>query len=194
MRAVGCIAVAGWLLAGSLAAAVPDGLDARLAAVNAGMSDTIAFREERHSELLTTPALFEGTLSYDPESHVIAKRVTTPVAVSMTVDERYVTVDRDGETRRLKLSRRPELRALLAGFSGLLRGDTAQLDEHFELAFSDDEAGWRLEMTPRSRRLAKHVEALLVHGNGDTVTTLRTRMTNGDWQLMHLGDAQGDGE
>lgn len=169
------------------AAAAPSMLETRLAAIHDAMVEEVAFREERHSPILAEPAVFEGVLRYDAESNVMTKQVQFPEAVSMTVDSRYVSVERDGKTRRIKLGSRPELRALLSGFRGLLSGDTRQLEKHFELDFSDDGEKWRLEMTPRSRRLARHVEVMIVDGTADRVGGICTRMTNGDWQHMSLG-------
>ncbi|MEL7447827.1 MAG: LolA-related protein [Pseudomonadota bacterium] len=186
-------ALVAWL-ACAHAVAAPPGLEEKLQSLRAGVLEEVAFREERHSDVLTKPAVFEGRLTYDAEANVMSKLVEAPVPVSMTVDERYVTVTRDDKTRRLKLSKRPELRALLAGFRGLLTGDTDALEENFHLEFGDldfgeldpsgSDATWRLTMTPRSRRLKKHVDALLVDGNEQRVTAICTQMTNGDWQHM----------
>ena len=195
-------ALAAWLAAAQ-AVAAPPGLEEKLQALRAGMLEEVAFREERHSDVLAEPAVFEGRLTYDAEANVMSKLVESPVPVSMTVDERYVTVTRDDKTRRLKLSARPELRALLAGFRGLLTGDTDALEEYFDLDFADldfadSDATWRLTMTPRSRRLRKHVNALLVDGTDTRVTAICTQMTNGGWQHMTLeappdsGQAPGD--
>ncbi len=184
-------ALAAWLvtgltagLAGVHALAAPPGLEERLQALRAGMLEEVAFREERHSDVLAEPAVFEGRLTYDAATNVMSKHVESPLPFSMTVDERYVTVTRDDKSRRLKLSARPELRALLEGFRGLLTGDIDALEEHFELDFVDSDEAWRLTMTPRSRRLARHVDALLVDGDQSRVTAICTQMTNGDWQHM----------
>ncbi len=48
-------------------------------------------------------------------------------------------------------------------------------------------------MTPRSRRLAKHVEVMIVDGTESRVTSICTRMTNGDWQHMTLGPQSDEG-
>lgn len=180
---------AGWLaclLLASAATAAPTGLEHRLLVIRDAMSGNIAFREERHSPILARPAVFEGMLSYDRDANVMRKQVESPQAVSMTVDERYVSIERDGKLRRIRLRSRPELRALLAGFRGLLTGDTAQLEKHFELAFIESGDTWELRMTPRSRRLASHVEVMIVDGTESRVTSICTRMTNGDWQHMTL--------
>lgn len=178
---------------GSAAAAAPPALDARLAAIRGTLVDEVPFWEERHSPLLAKPAVFEGMLRYDATANVMSKLVQSPEAVSMTVDDRFVSVEREGKTRRIKLKGRPELRALLAGFRGLLTGDTQELEKHFELAFSESDDTWQLEMTPRSRRLAKHVEVMIVDGTHSGVTAICTRMTNGDWQHMTLGARNEDG-
>ena len=181
-------------MAGVSVSAAPPALEARLATIRGVMADEVRFREERHSQILAQPAIFEGTLRYDSDAGVMSKIVESPVPISMTVDDRLVSIERDGKVRRIKLTSQPELRALLAGFRGLLTGDVGGLEKHFELSFTESVGGWRLRMVPRSRRLAKELEEMIVDGTDSGVAGICTRMANGDWQHMTLGDRQDSGE
>ncbi len=146
----------------------------------------IAFREERHSELLTQAAVFEGRLIYDPESRSLKKAVTHPNAVSMTMNDQTLIIETSEGRRRFSLRTRPALRAIMAGFRALVEGDVDALESHFESTYEQQADEWRLVLTPRAKRLAKRMKSMTIIGRNSRIDSIATLMNNGDRQFMTL--------
>ncbi|MFK8014593.1 MAG: LolA-related protein [Gammaproteobacteria bacterium] len=170
----------------ALASGQESDVGARLETLRLQSVEQIPFLEERHSVILAEPALYRGYLRYDPATRLMQKVVESPQAVTMAVDESNIYLERDGERRTIGLRSRPELGALLAGFRGLLEGDSEQLEKYFTLDYLEDAESWTLRLTPRNRRLKRHVDELVVDGRDATVSGIRTQMKNGDWQQLIL--------
>ena len=164
-----------------------DAVRARLAQLRLQSVQEIPFLEERHSSVLVEPALYRGYLRYDPATRLMSKVVEAPQPVTMAVDAQNIYLERGGEKRSISLRSRPELGALLAGFRGLLEGDSEQLETYFTLDYAEAaDNTWTLRLRPRNRRLKRHVEELIVDGRDALVSGIRTQMRNGDWQQLVL--------
>jgi len=195
----GCvIALIAYLLIHSPSALADDALKQRLQTVSAyllneqnrenpnqGKHET-GFEEKRFSELLSEPAIFSGTLVYEPATRSMSKIVSEPDEISMIMTEKAVIIESSEGKRRLSLRARPALRAILVGFRALVEGDIEALRSHFELDYKDNDSVWTLVLTPRSQRLARRLTSLVVSGQDTQVDSMVTTMQNGDRQEMTL--------
>ncbi|HEX7769216.1 MAG TPA: LolA-related protein, partial [Dokdonella sp.] len=168
-------------------AAPPDpAADAR--AIVAGLARTpparTAYTEVRWSSLLERPLVLRGELEYLGPGQ-LGKRVDTPYREQMTVADGMGKVQRgDAAARTFSLGQAPELEGFLRGFAALLGGDAAALERDFTLALDGGDAGWRLTLKPRDRRLAQRIRAIEVDGSGTRAHCFRTRQADGDVSVL----------
>jgi len=148
-----------------------------------------AFFERRESPLLVEPLLLRGQLQQPREGSLI-KAVEWPYVERMRIEDDKVSVERDGErTRRFSLKRAPELVAINAGFEAMLDGDVDGLRAHFDLAVLGDAAQWRIDLSPRSPRLAKKVVSMSLLGGGGELRCVDLLQQGGEASRMWVGDA-----
>ncbi|MCB1624689.1 MAG: hypothetical protein KDI32_08885 [Pseudomonadales bacterium] len=130
-----------------------------------------AFRELRFSSMLKEPVVVSGKLEIDAAGNMI-RHVELPFVETTTITGDRVSIERDENTRVFSLRRAPELESLLAAFRALVSGDSATLDESFAVSLETGSAAansakdWRLDLTPKSPRLAKRIARILVTGVG----------------------------
>jgi hypothetical protein len=147
----------------------------------------IAFTEVRLSTLLAMPLVVSGTLEY-AGAETLQRRVESPYRETTTLGGESVRVEREGEPpRTFALRRAPELRGLLSGMTGLLRGDVAALSADFDIAATGDGAGWRLDMTPKNARLRERLDAIVVLGQGAEPQCYALQDGGGGASVMLLG-------
>lgn len=125
---------------------------------------------------------------------MLAKQVDAPYEESTTIRDGRVEVQREGEARRrFSLRRAPGLEALLASFHGLLQGDRALLERHYQLSLEPRTGAlagaWTLGLTPRDPRLARQVRELRFLGVGRDLRCLLIVEADGDRSAMLLGSA-----
>lgn len=149
----------------------------------------IAFTEVRLSSLLAEPLVVSGTLEY-AAAGVLKRHVESPYRESTTLGGESVRVERDGEApRTFALRRAPELRGLLAGMTGLLRGDAAALESDFEITATGDDERWRLDLDPTHARLRERLAEVVVLGRGMEPVCYVIRDDRGGASVMLLGTA-----
>lgn len=174
-------------LAATPEAAPPDAA-VLLAAIARPAPASTDFFERRESPLLVEPLLLRGELQ-QPRKGSLQKSVAWPYVERLAIEDGKVSVERDDErTRRFSLKRAPELVAINAGFEAMLDGDADALREHFELSASGDQARWRIDLSPRSPRLAKKVEAMVLIGGDDRLRCVDLLQQGGERSRMWLGD------
>jgi len=144
-----------------------------------------AFREERFNPLLQDPLVLTGYLEYPEPGHLV-KVVETPFHESMEVDGDQVEISRDGKKRRLSLKNRKPMLVMLQSIESILSGQADALAEHFDTELTGTADNWQLQLVPRSRRLARHLDSMTVKGNGETVDSILFQMDNGDWQRLEI--------
>jgi hypothetical protein len=170
------------------AGAAPDGgeLIARLAR---RPPSSIAFTEVRLSPLLNEPLVVRGVLDY-ADAETLQRRVESPYQETTTLRGETARIERDGEApRTFALRRAPELKGLLAGMTGLLRGDAAALAADFAITASGDDERWRLELAPENARLRERLTEIVVLGRGNEPYCYVLRDERGGASVMLLGDA-----
>ena len=147
--------------------------------------DRVAFREERFNSLLKEPMILTGILEY-PKTGQLVKIVETPFRESMQVDGDQVEISRDGKKRRLSLKNRNPIKVMLQSIESILSGQADAIADHFKTELTGSNENWQLQLTPRSSRLAAHLESITVEGDCDFIKSILFRMSNGEWQRMEI--------
>jgi len=73
-------------------------------------------------------------------------------------------------------------------FLSVLAGDTAGLQQSFDLALTGQQDGWQLLLTPRSALLRQIFESIQING-GNLVDRIELRETQGDRSVLLMVDA-----
>jgi len=146
---------------------------------------TTPFTEVRFSQLLDRPLIVSGTLEYESKDHLV-RHVTLPFDERTAIQGETVIVDRGRAHREISLSQVPELRGLIAGFSGLLSGDAAALRQEFRMSARGDDAHWQLQLTPTDPRIAKRVRVIQVTGSHDKPICIVTTEAGGNATVLAL--------
>ena len=146
---------------------------------------TTPFTEVRFSQFLDRPLIVSGTLEYEGKDNLV-RHVTRPFEERTAIHGETVVVDRGRAHREISLSQVPELRSLIAGFTGLLSGDAAALRQAFELGSAGDDAHWQLVLKPTDPRIAKRVRGIEVTGSHDKPICIVTTEASGNATVLAL--------
>jgi hypothetical protein len=129
-----------------------------------------------------------GVLDY-ADAETLQRRVESPYTETTTLRGETARIERDGEApRTFGLRRAPELKGLLAGMTGLLRGDAAALAESLDITATGDDERWRLELAPQNARLRERLSEIVVLGRGNEPSCYVVRDERGGASVMLLGD------
>jgi hypothetical protein len=169
----------------SLFASEPPELATLLARVQVTPPAQVAFTEQRQNRLMKEPLVLSGRLAY-PGAGRLEKIVEEPFRETLRVDGDEIAIVRDGSERRVSLRNRKTFRVMLGSIEAIMAGGAATLEEHFEARVSGDDERWRIDLQPRSRRLAGQLEAMAVSGVGDRVESIRFTLPDGEWQLLEI--------
>lgn len=145
----------------------------------------VNFREERHNSMLKEPIVLTGYLEYLKPGH-LRKVIETPVKESFLVADDHIEINREGEVRRLSLSKSKPIRAMLGGIEAILAGQPDKLDSMFHSELSGTACSWELQLKPRSKRIASHLTGMLVKGDDKSLLSIRIDMKNSEWSLMEI--------
>jgi hypothetical protein len=145
----------------------------------------VAFREQRHNPMLKEPVVLTGYLEY-LEPGRLRKVIETPYQEAFLVTGDYIEISRDGESRRLSLSKSRPIRSMLGGIEAILAGQIERLDSQFDHELTGDLLDWSLLLEPKSRRVAKHLQSMLVKGGEERMSSIRINLNEGEWSLMEI--------
>lgn len=145
----------------------------------------VEFREERHNAMFAEPLRLTGFLEY-LEDGELRKVVETPFEEAFHVRSDSIEIERGGETDVLPIRQSRSLKVMLGGIEAILAGQIDRIESVFTYELSGVESDWSLQLTPRSRRVAKQLKALTVTGDGDTVTSIHFDLGDGEWHRMEL--------
>ena len=154
----------------------------------------VSFREERHNPMLKEPLVLTGTLEY-LEPGVLRKTVDSPFQETYLVEPDRVTVERGQSVEVLRAGQGRLIAAFLGGIEALLAGDFERLTESFEVCAQGNAQAWELNLTPRSRRMARHLEGLQVDGTSETIQNIRINLDDQEWhsiEILHAAEANED--
>jgi outer membrane lipoprotein-sorting protein len=176
------------LLASGAAAAAGPGLAESLLA---GMAKTppvaTPFVQVSYRGVLSRPLVVSGTLRWLGGDR-LEREVTKPFRETAKIGDGELSVQRgDGAVHRTPLARAPQAGAMLAGFNALLGGDVSALKEDFTLAADGSEAHWVLTLTPRTDRLKRQLQSIVIDGRGEEPRCLTVTDGNGDSSITLVG-------
>jgi hypothetical protein len=145
----------------------------------------VEFEEERHSPLFDQPLVLQGYLEY-LGSGSLNKIIESPFEEAFFIEDGEIRLHRDGQTRQVSLDRSRELATIIGAIEAILSGEATRLESQFDIEVSGTIADWLLELTPTSRRVARHLSQLAIRGNGDAVATIKVDLHDGEWQVMNM--------
>jgi len=145
----------------------------------------VSFREERHNPMLREPMVLTGHLEY-LSAGVLRKVIETPFEEAFLVDADHVTIERDGEIRKLAVNRSRSLKTILGAIEAILSGESDKLKSVFNYELSGTADAWSVQLTPISRRIAKRLEGLQVTGDNQSVTSIRIVLESGEWHIIDI--------
>jgi hypothetical protein len=144
-----------------------------------------AYTEVRFVRVLRKPLILHGQLDYNGPGQ-LGKRVDAPYRESTTIADGTVEVTREGRApRHFDLQRAPELQALLTGFSALLSGDAATLQQFYTISLVENAPNWTLTLAPRAT--TQHLRALVVDGAANDPRCFTVQQSDGDSSTLLLG-------
>jgi hypothetical protein len=150
-------------------------------------SESTTFVEIRYSSLLTEPIVASGEFEYRMDGALV-RRITSPYAETTVLAGETVVVEREGsKPRQFSLDRAPELRGMLTSIRALLQGDRAELERHFSVTTTGNDAGWQMELTPRDRKLRTKIALIRVDGVEGVPLCFAMVEPDGDASLLALG-------
>lgn len=159
-------------------------LETVLAATALEPPQSVQFREERHNPMLREPMVLTGTLEYI-EAGKLRKRVETPFQESYLVEPDQVSIERDDKTEVIRGRRGKFIAGFLGGIESVLAGDVKTLEESFKIQLEGHPDAWVLNLVPRSDRLARHMQSLVVTGNTESVETIRIQLDD-EFHVMEI--------
>lgn len=170
-------------LAAQPESAVPDAADL-VAGLQRPVPSHTAYTEVHFASMFDRPLVVRGELDYLGPGQ-LGKRVVTPYSEMTTIVDGEVSVVRgERKPRTISLSQVPELDGFLRGFTALLGGDAAVLNENFELKASGSIESWLLQLTPRDPRLKRRIRAIDVYGSKNEARCFDVQDADGDSRVM----------
>ena len=149
----------------------------------------VGFREERQNPMFKESMILTGYLEY-LEDGQLRKVVETPFQESYLITADSIEIERDGNVKILSLNKSRSLRTMLGGIEAILAGQIERLESVFEHELSGTQDNWALQLSPRSRRIARQLKSLRVTGNDESVTSIRFDLKGDEWHLMEIQEAQ----
>jgi hypothetical protein len=167
--------------------AAPSDAEALIARLARPQPASTAYTEVRFVHLLRKPLVLHGQLDYNGPGR-LGKLVEAPYREATTIADGAVEVTREGRPpKHFDLERAPELKALLTGFSALLGGDAATLEQFYTMELVENAANWNLTLRPRVPESNSHLRALVVAGAGNEPRCFSLQQADGDSSTMLLG-------
>ncbi len=145
----------------------------------------VAFLEERYNPLFERPLLLEGYLEYLGPG-ALRKVIQAPFDEAFSIADGAITMERDGESRRLPVRRSKSLETMLGAFEGVLSGDADMLASVFDYEVRGETSDWTIDLTPRSRRIAKQLSSLELRGNDAGVSQISIDLRDGERHIMYI--------
>jgi hypothetical protein len=159
---------------------------ARLMAQLAQVQATQArYSEVRRVAVLQKPLQLSGTLFYERPA-LIEKRQILPFGEVIRVDGNWLTVEREGKTRRIALSNEPLVAALVESLRATLAGDGAELERLYSVRVGGTRQRWTLALTPRELEVAGVVKSIAIAGSGSRIVRLEILEPGGDGSVMTI--------
>jgi hypothetical protein len=143
------------------------------------------YSEVKRVALLQKPLQLSGTLLYERPAR-IEKRQTLPVEEVIRVDGGWLTVEREGKTRRIALQNASLVAALVESLRATLAGDGAELERLYSVRVQGTRQRWTLALAPRESEVAGVVKSIRIAGSGSRIVRLEILEPGGDGSVMTI--------
>ncbi len=143
------------------------------------------YSEVKRVAMLQKPLQLSGTLFYERPGR-IEKRQTLPVEEVIRVDGGWLTVEREGKTRRVALQSASLVAALVESLRATLAGDGAELERLYSVRVQGTRQRWTLALTPREVEVAGVVKNIVIAGSGSRIVRLEILEPGGDGSVMTI--------
>jgi hypothetical protein len=143
------------------------------------------YSEVKRVALLQKPLQLSGTLLYARPGR-IEKRQTLPVEEVISVDGDWLTVEREGKTRRISLQSATLVAALVESLRATLAGDGAELERLYRVRVQGTRQRWTLALAPREVEVAGVVKSIVIAGSGSRIGRLEILEPGGDGSVMTI--------
>ena len=143
------------------------------------------YSEVKRVALLQKPLQLSGTLFYARPAR-LEKRQTLPFEEVISVDGGWLTVEREGKTRRIALQNAPLVAALVESLRATLAGDGAELERLYSVRVGGTRQRWTLALTPREVEVAGVVKSIGIAGSGSRIVRLEILEPSGDGSVMTI--------
>ena len=152
------------------------------------------FVETRHSALLKSPLVLQGTLAYRRPDRV-EKHVQSPYDESITVEGGRLTLE--NRTRKQKktiaVSGAPGLAALIESIRATRAGDLAALQRYYALQVEGSREQWTLTLKPLDAQIAGYVSSIALSGSETRIGRIMIEEASGDRSVMEIEERAGTG-
>ena len=143
------------------------------------------YSEVKRVALLQKPLQLSGTLFYARPAR-LEKRQTLPFEEVISVGGGWLTVEREGKTRRIALQNAPLVAALVESLRATLAGDGAELERLYSVRVQGTRRRWTLALTPRESEVAGVVKSVGISGSGSRIVRLEILEPGGDGSVMTI--------
>lgn len=151
------------------------------------------FTEIRQAALFDSPVTLTGTLVYERPAK-IERTVLTPYEQRFLADGDTLVIEnsrrKEKQTRTVRLSSQPLVRAFVESMRATLAGDQATLVQFYRLSLDGNETNWTLRLEPISRELAGHVSFIRISGIDKRIVTVEMQETDGARSTMTVTDEE----
>ena len=171
------------------AAQAPDTVDAFVKGFSELKGFEARFVETKTMALLAVPLVTEGRLYFAAPDRLL-RVVEKPQPGRVLVTPDAVTIKVGDQRQRIDLASQPEARSLVASLLSLFRGDIDSLRATYRLAYSPRRnGGWKLDLTPRAKRLSALIKAMRFEGRGQRVERITIDEASGDQAITEIVSA-----
>lgn len=144
------------------------------------------FEEQKTLAILEEPLISKGMLRYRSPGY-LTKQTLEPHQESFEVDGDWVILETPEEGRRhFSLKGYPSLRALVESLRSTLAGDLKNLKRYYRPQLQGKPADWTLRLEPLDKKIADHVNAILIRGHTNQIVSIETREAGGDLTVMGI--------
>ena len=171
------------------AAAASPGLRQVMAGFAASGGVRAHFRETKQLALLDAPLETEGVVVFSPPDR-LARHTTRPGSSAIVVRGGRVALHDETGHQVMELDADDPARHFVDNLSVLLRGDLEALIARYRVGFQSSEAGWQLELEPRSKVLRQLIESIRAEGRGAALLRMQVLEANGDSTVTVYSDVE----
>jgi outer membrane lipoprotein-sorting protein len=157
-------------------------------------SASAKFVETRHSALLKSPLVLQGTLAYRRPDR-LEKHVLSPYDERITVEGSSLSLENRTHNRKkaIPISSAPGLAALIESIRATRAGDLAALQRYYALRLEGSRESWRLTLKPLDAEVAAYVSEIVLTGSEAQISRTTVEEANGDRSVMEIEERRGTG-